>query len=232
MRLTLNTELSEDAMSMMVNGGRSGTIPSLVVMHCINDDIETSSCVTYDTLGMYVNRVAFTLDKGADGVVYDIQGVVKDKGGNVTTIQTGDQIAFNYPNNDRLSEAHSYWNQKMYDGTTAMYGGPVYVSSKAGKTVESYPPKGASAGRLLDPDTYSQDYDKPSFRVKMVGPFKFAIVMDKSLPAKARAYAVMDLQGNVLRQGEIVSEETPVQGLKSGSYIVKVGLGSRRVNIR
>ena len=75
------------------------------------------------------------------------------------------------------------------------------------------------------------EFAKPSFRVKMVGPFEFKIVMDEELPAKARAYAVMDMQGNVLRQGEIASVETPVEGLKSGSYIVKVGLGHRRVNI-
>ena len=42
----------------------------------------------------------------------------------------------------------------------------------------------------------------------------------------------MDLQGRVLRQGEIVSSETIVKGLKYGSYIVKVGLGHRLVNIR
>lgn len=76
------------------------------------------------------------------------------------------------------------------------------------------------------------EFAKPSFRIKMVGPFEFAIVMDEELSTKARAYAVMDLQGNVLRQGEIASTETPVERLKSGSYIVKVGLGYRRVNIR
>ena len=76
------------------------------------------------------------------------------------------------------------------------------------------------------------DFAEPSFRVKMVGPFEFKIVMDDALPARARAYAVMDLQGRVLRQGEIVSSETIVKGLKYGSYIVKVGLGHRRVNIR
>ena len=77
------------------------------------------------------------------------------------------------------------------------------------------------------------DYAEPSFRVKMVGPFEFKIVMvDGKLSAKARAYAVMDLQGRILRQGEIVSSETVVSGLNCGSYIVKVGLGSRRVNIR
>ena len=86
-----------------------------------------------------------------------------------------------------------------------------------------------------DPNDESGDseFAEPSFRVKMVGPFEFKIVMvDGKLSAKARAYAVMDLQGRILRQGEIVSSETVVSGLNCGSYIVKVGLGSRRVNIR
>ena len=42
----------------------------------------------------------------------------------------------------------------------------------------------------------------------------------------------MDLQGRVVRQGAIDGAETLVPALKSGSYVVKVGLGYRRVNIR
>jgi hypothetical protein len=85
------------------------------------------------------------------------------------------------------------------------------------------------------PDEGEEDrieYAEPSFRIKMAGPFEFKIVMDEGVPAMARAYSVLDLQGNVLRQGKINSSETIVKGLKYGSYIVKVGLGHRRVNIR
>ena len=45
-------------------------------------------------------------------------------------------------------------------------------------------------------------------------------------------YAVMDLQGRVVRQGAIAGAETLVSSLLPGSYIVKVGAETRRVNIR
>ena len=48
----------------------------------------------------------------------------------------------------------------------------------------------------------------------------------------AKMYAVMDMQGRVVRQGAIAGTETLVPSLNPGSDIVKVGLGTRRVNIR
>lgn len=50
--------------------------------------------------------------------------------------------------------------------------------------------------------------------------------------ASAKTYAVMDMQGRIVRQGVVAGTETLVQNLRAGSYIVKVGLGHRRVNIR
>jgi hypothetical protein len=75
-------------------------------------------------------------------------------------------------------------------------------------------------------------FGDPSFRIKMVGPFEFKIVMDESLPKKATKYAVMDLQGRVMRHGDIRTTETKISELSAGSYIVKVGLGSRLVKLR
>ena len=151
--LILNTELSDETMAMMVNGGLTETVPSIVVVRCTNFDIATSSCLASDTLGMYVSSVSFSIDKGADGIIYDVQGKLKDKNGNETALQAGDQIAFNYPNNDPLSEAYNYWTAQMAVGTTAMYGAPVYISSKAGKTVETYPPEWGTAALLVNPTT-------------------------------------------------------------------------------
>ena len=45
-------------------------------------------------------------------------------------------------------------------------------------------------------------------------------------------YAVMDLQGRVVRQGVTAGAETVVPNLKPGSYIVKVARETRRVNVR
>lgn len=151
--LILNTELSDETINMMINGGLTETIPSVVIVRCKNFDIATSTCLASDTLGMYVTSVGAPLDKGADGIVYDIQGKLKDKNGNETALQAGDLIAFNYPNNDPLSEAYNYWTAQMAVGTTAMYGGPVFISSKAGKTVETYPPEWGAAALLVNPTT-------------------------------------------------------------------------------
>ena len=76
------------------------------------------------------------------------------------------------------------------------------------------------------------EFASPSFHIEMTGPFEFKIVMDESLTAKSRSYAIMDLQGRVLRRGVIASGETLVPNLRAGSYVVKVGFGMRRVNIR
>ena len=105
------------------------------------------------------------------------------------------------------------------------------ASSSSGKVTSSSSGKAKSSSSEADEDD-GVEFAKPSFRIKMTGPFEFAIVFDDELPAKARAYTVMDLQGNILRQGEVVSSETVVDGLSAGSYIVKSGYSKRRVNIR
>ena len=76
-----------------------------------------------------------------------------------------------------------------------------------------------------------EDDGLPNFRIKMVGPFEFAIELLDDVPAKARSFAVMDIQGRVMHRGKIVSKETVVQGLGLGNYIVKVGMRYRSVNI-
>ena len=76
------------------------------------------------------------------------------------------------------------------------------------------------------------EFAEPSFRLKMVGPFQFAIVFEESAPALKKTYAVMDLQGRVVQQGRITSAETLVPALGSGSYVVRIGIAMRRVNIR
>ena len=76
------------------------------------------------------------------------------------------------------------------------------------------------------------EFASPSFRIEMTGPFEFKIVMDEEVSSIKKSYAVMDLQGRVLLQGAIDAQETLVPALSKGSYIVKVGIGYRRVNIR
>ena len=84
----------------------------------------------------------------------------------------------------------------------------------------------------VNPDNPDVEFASPSFRIKMTGPFQFTIVMDEEISSKASKFTVMDLQGRVVRQGVIAAKETLVPLLSKGSYVVKVGLGYRRVNVR
>ena len=91
-------------------------------------------------------------------------------------------------------------------------------------------------GSAIDAEEKSQDSDEefaePSFRIKMVGPFQFKIVMEEPASALQKAYAVMDLQGRIVQQGKITSAETVVPALGSGSYVVRIGIAMRRVNVK
>lgn len=151
--LILNTPLSQATIDMMIAGGNSGQIPTIVVAHCTNYDANAGACATYDTLGMYVTSVEFVMDKGAEGVVYDIKGIVKDKNMQEKSLQGGDMIAFNYPNNDPLSEAHNAWSEKMFVVNELGQLVPVYITSSAGKTVESFPTEWASTKLIVNPTT-------------------------------------------------------------------------------
>lgn len=166
--LILNTELSPQTIEMMINGGLSEQVPSMVVIRCKNYDVNTSSCLVHDTLGMYVSNIEYTMDKGAEGIIYSVQGKLKSKDGVETSLQAGDQIAFNYPNVEVTSDAYNYWTQKMAEGTTTLYGAPVFIQSKAGKAVESYPVDWASAKLLVNPTTVIEMKDttlvRPVFR--------------------------------------------------------------------
>lgn len=82
-----------------------------------------------------------------------------------------------------------------------------------------------------NPGAEGEEFAEPSFRVRMVGPFQFAIVIEEPAKALKKDYMVMDLQGRVVAQGNIASVETVVPVLSKGSYVVKVGLGMRRVNL-
>jgi hypothetical protein len=75
-------------------------------------------------------------------------------------------------------------------------------------------------------------YDTPTFYVRMTGAFEFEIVMDESLPSIAKQYAVMDMKGQVICIGELNNKNAHVKVPTSGAYIVRIGLGYRRVNVR
>ena len=105
-------------------------------------------------------------------------------------------------------------------------------SSSTSKDSKSSSSSKKSKSSSSSSDSDNEEYAKPSFRVKMVAPFEFEIVLDEELPAMAKQYAVMDINGQVLSVGELSSADTRIKIPTSGSYIVKVGLGYKQVNVK
>ncbi len=93
------------------------------------------------------------------------------------------------------------------------------TSSSSSKAVSSSSAK-ASNGEI------------PDFYVKMIGPFEFEIVLDESVPSLAKQYVVMDMKGQVLTVGELSDKNALVKVPTRGAYVVKLGLGYKRVNVR
>lgn len=73
-------------------------------------------------------------------------------------------------------------------------------------------------------------YSSNSFSIVNAGEHKLAIIMNNR-SATAKTYAVMDMQGRVLSTGTINSEKV-VSVPTAGTYVVKVGLGYKRVSVR
>ena len=66
----------------------------------------------------------------------------------------------------------------------------------------------------------------------MTGSFEFEIVLDEDLPRLARQYAVMDMKGQVLYTGELSNREARVKVSTPGAYVIRVGLGYKKVNVK
>ena len=143
-----------------------------------------------------------------------------DKGVGLLT----DQSEYAYaPNGDNIrpeSDADYNWNYTPgYDATKRLPSPWVKITQ-------------GSAEEKDDGKKEEKVYAKPTFRVVMTGPFEFTIVMDESLPARAKRYAVLDMKGQVVSTGTLDSKDTRVKVQTTGSYVVKVGLGYRRVNVK
>ena len=73
----------------------------------------------------------------------------------------------------------------------------------------------------------SSYFNKPSFRIKMVAPFTFAIVFDDS-DYSGKSYAVYDILGHVVKRG-MVNANSVVTVPSKGTYVVKVSHQSQLI---
>lgn len=86
-----------------------------------------------------------------------------------------------------------------------------------------------------------RNYADPSFRIKQTSDFQFSIVIDDAVEdcyseghrcLNKYKYNVWNTYGQLILRGEIGSSETLIPTLPSGAYVVKVGYGARRVNVK
>ena len=103
---------------------------------------------------------------------------------------------------------------------------PASSSSTKAKTSSS------SSKAVSSSSAKTSNGEIPDFYVKMIGPFEFEIVLDESVPSLAKKYAVMDMKGQVLTVGELSDKNALVKVPTRGAYVVKLGLGYKRVNVR
>ena len=176
--------------------------------------------------------------------MYDsVQTFIYDK--NSTYPQAGDYIRFRSSKGTGL-----IMDQSNYKAVDSLPGAEALRPENEATFLWNYAPGYDSKDRLPSPwvkitastaenkdkdkgkDGEEKVYAQPSFRVVMTAPFEFAIVMDETLPERARTYSVMDMNGQVVSTGMLDSKDTRVKVQTTGSYVVKVGLRYRRVNVK
>ena len=164
-------------------------------------------------------KIRSSLDTLKEGTVYIIKtyhNPTRDIPGADTVIVTYDPTASEIGEIDPSSSSSS--SAKDSDKSSSSK-----KASSSSSSEDSNPDSSSSKG---------SGFKNKHFHVRMTGAFEFAIVMDEDLPSLAKQYVVMDMKGQVLSTGELSNKDTRVTVPTSGSYIVKVGLGYRRVNIQ
>jgi len=111
----------------------------------------------------------------------------------------------------------------------------VYIASSSSKVYvasssSQYFVKPESSASSSNSNT--SEYAVPTFRVRMAAPFVFEIIMTEFSPTLAKQYAVMDMKGQVISVGELSDGTARVTVPTRGAYVVRVGLGYQRVNMK
>ena len=73
---------------------------------------------------------------------------------------------------------------------------------------------------------------KSTFSVQTVAPLEISITTSNFTNNGTKTFAVMDMKGQVISTGPLYSNSTRVKVPVSGSYIIKVGTNSKRVNVK
>ena len=188
--------------------------------------IYLNASIDYETKNTY-EILAKATDNGEDNSFDNYSAI---------TLVTINVIDIDEPSSSSSSAPSSSWTP---DGGIGSSNSSTLRSSSSAVAKSSSSSKGiatnSSSSRNDKKSSSSSkisDDEIPDFYVRMTGAFEFEIVMDESLPSLAKKYAVMDMKGQVLTVGELNDKNAYVKVPTRGAYIVKVGLGYRRINVR
>ena len=115
-------------------------VPSMVVLREVTDANGQKVTMVY---GFYVTSMTGPVDKGADGQMYQFEGVVKDLNGNIVEggLLGDDRLAFNVPYSQGLNDDGNGGNYTAQEWAQLMAWSQkvtFYVASSSGKHVEGF----------------------------------------------------------------------------------------------
>ena len=185
----------------------------------LGDKIDSVVTLIYEQSSTYPKAGDYINFRSVDGT-----GLIADQS-NYASAPGGDSLR-------PAKESNQQWNTALnYDTETHLPAPWVLISEGVVESKDKDENK-EDDNKDKDKDGKEKVYADPTFRVVMTAPFEFAIVMDETLPERARTYSVMDMKGQVVSTGVLDSKDTRVKMQTTGSYVVKVGLGYRRVNVK
>jgi len=147
------------------------SVPSMVVLREVTNANGVKQTVVY---GFYVTSMTGPVDKGADGQMYQFEGVVMDASGNPVDggLLGDDRIAFNVPWSQGLEDDGNGGNYTAEEWSQLMFWSKLvnfYTASSSGKHVEGFDEREkwgkisytAVAQTAVVPDDPA--YDRPDF---------------------------------------------------------------------
>lgn len=142
----MNVPLADSSLVAIQNSAQLG-VPAMLVLREETDANGLKHTVVY---GFYTTSMIGPIDKGADGQMYQFEGVVMDTSGKVIDggLLGDDRLAFNVPYSKGLDDDGNGGNYTVQEWTQLMAWSkkmimpgtmqPIYIASASGKHVEGF----------------------------------------------------------------------------------------------
>ena len=219
------------------------TIPVTVAIEDVNEDVDSSSSANNDE----DSSSSVSNDDESSSSTENASSSSKTSSSSSQNVESSSSInedadSSSSANNDE--DSSSSVNEDVDSSSSASSNDEYSSSSKNTESSSSsyhYVVSSSSANKEIkysssanngNVSSSSNNDNKPGFYVRMTGSFEFEIVLDEDLPRLARQYAVMDMKGQVLYTGELSNREARVKVSTPGAYVIRVGLGYKKVNVK